>query len=126
MTLEAAIASRLLGHAPLTALVENRIFAGVAPEGTKTPYVAFFRIAGARHSGTILRVPKYQFSCFATSYSEARAVAREIIRLFDAFSGVVAGVVINQASVENELDLFEKDTGLHHVPVDIQFNYWEE
>jgi hypothetical protein len=126
MTLEAAIRIHLDNIPELTALVGNRIFPGVAPEGTLSPYVAFFKISGAMSHNLPVAYPRYQFSCFAKSYTEAKEIAEQVRLAFQRYKGILGGaggVRVKQAVYEGDIDLYEKDTGLHHVPVDVKFLY---
>lgn len=130
MTLEAAIKTYLLSISTFTALIGDRYFLNeIASEGTATPYVACHKISGGRDHDTTLSYPEYQFSCFGKTYSEAKAAAIEIIKAFKGYKGIMGGTggkLIIQGVIMNDMDIYEPDIGLHHVPVDVKFIYWEE
>lgn len=66
---------------------------------------------------------RLQFSVFAKSYGQAKNIANAIeekIKTVDGLSQVFA------VYPENQVDLYEEDTKLYHIPVDVTFYRLEQ
>jgi hypothetical protein len=115
--MEQALYTRLSTYAGLVALVSTRIYPLVAPQNATKPYITYSRISTQReysYSGySNLQRVRFQISCYAETYAAAKAIAIQVMAAVEAWTAVQA------AFVENQTDLFEKETKLYHVPVDI-------
>lgn len=120
--IEETLYSYLSGHAGLSALVGNRIYPVVAPQGVTKPYCVCKKVSNARQyaMGGIVAAQRHRFqvSCFGTTYSSAKNVAAQVTAALEAWKAaeVLAAFAIN------EIDMYEQDTGLYHIPVD--FYIW--
>jgi len=125
MKIEQAILKELLADSGTTSLIGERLYYVKAPQDVAKPYVVFFKASGPReysHDGASeLARPRFQFSCFATTYYQAKQIAEAIRVAIEAFSGTmggVGGVEIGSCFCINESDIYEEDTKLFHVAVD--------
>lgn len=122
MMLEQAIYSYISTYPGLIALVGSRIYPLVMPQNPTYPTVVYSRVSRVYEkdlSGTAWNQSRMQFSVYATKYSDAKAVAEQIRAAFRDYKGEINGINIMLADVTNEIDLYEPDTALYHVLVDI-------
>lgn len=89
----------LLAQPSLTAIVSQRVFCPVVPEGETLPALGFFIRGGDANSSTrkIIR-PSFQFDCWGTNQVGARALSTALFDIlqgiggyYDAFIPVVVG-----------------------------------
>lgn len=125
MQIEQAIKRELMADSGVTDLIGERLYYVRAPQDVVKPYVVFFKVSGLReysHDGASeLAQPRFQFSCFATIYYEAKQIAEAIRAAIEAFSGTMggeSGVEIGSCFCMNESDMYEDDTKLFHVAID--------
>lgn len=113
---EAVFLSALQGNAALKALVGDRVFALIIPEGTYLPCVTFQRISGAPanslggHSG--LEEIDLQVDVWARTYAEAKAVAKAVRDAVPA-RGAVFGAHLIQDS-----DTYESETNYYRITME--------
>lgn len=131
MKIEEALFSHLKSHAGLSALVGTRIYPQIMPQGVTMPAVTYQKISGPReysHGGpSELAHPRFQLSCWAKNYSTAKDIAEQVRLALQAYRGTMGGaggVTVYGAFLENEIDLYESDTRLYHIPVD--FSIWHK
>ncbi len=130
MNLEEAIYTYLKTHSGLSSLVGTRIYPLVLPQSINLsdgPAVTFFkvsyvgeRVLGGSNPKTVRS--RFQFSCWAKTYASAKSVAVQIKSALQDYSGTVGGtggVKILDANPVDERDIYEQDTGVYHVPVDV-------
>jgi len=96
-----------------------RVYGKTAPQNVIVPYILYFKTSPSRdytHDGfSGLHRPRIQISCFANTYGQVKAMAKEVVEAVEAWSP--------PAFVAGEQDMFEEDTGLYHVPVDFFIHY---
>ena len=115
-TIEEALRTKLTGAAAVTALLaaSGAVYPLVIPQGSALPAIAYQRIStgrGAAHSSANgLAMPRMQFSCVATTYAGARALANAVRQELDLYRGTVDDVWIDAIFVENEIDQFNFET----------------
>jgi len=125
MQIEQAIKKELLADSGIKSLIGERLYYVKAPQDVAKPYVVFLKASGPReysHDGASkLARPRFQFSCFAMTYYEAKQIAEAIRAAIEAFSGTMGGtggVEVGSCFCINESDIYEEDTRLFHVAVD--------
>jgi len=125
MQIEQAVLTELLADSGVTDLVGERIYYVKAPQDVGKPYVVFFKASAPReysHDGASrLARPRFQFSCFATTYYEAKQIAEAIRAAIEAFSGTMGGdggVEVGSCVCLNESDIYEENTQLFHLAID--------
>lgn len=127
MNLEESLYAYLKTHAGLNALVGTRIYPLILPQPPTLPAVTYFKISrvNQRTMGNptdVLKRVRVQFSCWATTYAGAKAIAEQVMAALQDFRGEMGGtggVQVLDGDVINEQDLYETDTGIYHVPVDV-------
>ncbi len=131
--MEEAVTSILLGDAPLAALVGTRIHWLYTPQDVEVfPYVNLQKVSGgAGYNMTApdgLHTSRLQADTWAETYGSAKAVSRVVLAALSAFSGTVAGTVVQGVFLDNERDLRGDDVGavtrLHRVSQD--FIVWHD
>lgn len=113
MTIEQALMNRLRADQAVISLVGEgvlaRIYPNQLPANPVFPCVAYYRISSERplrmggHTGNTWA--RYQFSCFAKTYIEARALS-EAIRKSLEFYSTQTPVVIDLIQFESDYDTF--------------------
>lgn len=135
MTMEEALTALLLGHAPLQALVGNRIHWLVQPRhASGFPYVNLTVVSDPRsyhmagQSG--LRKTRVQVDVWAESYSSARSVERVIADFVSGFRGAGSGVNFRGVFIGGARDLTDQTTGeerqVFRISVDLQLIWNKE
>ncbi|HUT68657.1 MAG TPA: DUF3168 domain-containing protein [Dehalococcoidales bacterium] len=131
MLIEQALMTYLLAQSGITDLVSTRIHFVKAHQDIDAPYLVLFKVSGPRehsHDGSSeLAHPRFQFSAFATKYSDAKAVIAAVQAALQGYSGIMGGaggVYVNGCFYEDENDFYETDTNLHHVSAD--YIFWHE
>lgn len=126
MTIEADLRAYLLSQPNLKSMIDTRLYPLVLPQPPTFPAVTYAKVSHSHVrdlSGVAYSISRFQFSCFAATYSGAKAVANEIKRALQDFVGVVGGYRFLDADGANEIDIYESDSGIYHVPVDVIITY---
>ena len=126
MPIETALGNILLDDVDVAALIGTRYTPDPLEQGAVLPAATYKKVTGLRHHDLNFAYPTYQVSAWGETSATARAVAQAIIEAIQRYKGVKDGMTITQASVKNDLDLYDPETGRYTVPIDIQINYWEE
>ena len=120
-TIEQDVHAALAGHAGLTALVGDRIYPVVLPEGVSYPAVRYQRIGGGplQHTGgdSGLENARIQIDVWAKRYAQAKDTAEQVraaIRTATAFKAVSVA----------EVDGYEDDTRTFRVTLD--YSLWRQ
>lgn len=118
--IEVDVRAALIAAPAVTALVGQRIAAGIMPEGTVRPYVTYSLVAGERipsmtDSG-LLRHARIQLNCFAVTYAAAKQIALAVQTTIEA-SALFDVVLID------DQDLYDAETNLFYVV--IQYSVWQ-
>ena len=113
--IETALFDRLKAE---VALVSNRIYAGVAPQGIDKPYITFHRLSAGynyTHSGRSgAAAPRFQVSIFDIGYNSAKTIQAQVVTaLEDWRTSDIQGV-----QIESIQDIHEQETKLYHVAID--------
>ncbi len=117
MELREALYTYLSGYAGLNALVGDRIYPIVLPQKAVMPAVTYQKISepqvhvSGADSGPYC--PRYQFSCWGTTYDEACDVAvqvRTALRDYTGVMGGAGGVTVQRSFLEDANDLFNEQT----------------
>lgn len=117
---EIVLLRTLREDAGLSALVGNKVFALVIPQGTKLPCITFQRIGGmpantlSGHSG--LEEIDLQINVWARDYDEAKAIAKAV-----RFAMPPSGPQFGAHLIEDQ-DLYED--GTNYFRVNMEFKVW--
>lgn len=126
--LEQAVYTRLTTFAPLVALVADRVYPGSATQGAEYPFVTYQRISTPRFHAMGVDATtagaRFQLNVYArtennTAYGGAKTVAAQVRAAMRRWKGTVAGVVVQDTMLENEMDLEAPDDRVHGVAIDI-------
>ena len=109
---ETVLLRMLQEDAGLSALVGNKVFALVIPQGTKLPCITFQRICG--HSG--LEEIDLQIDVWARDYDEAKAIAKAVRAAMPP-----SGPRFSAHLIEDQ-DLYED--GTNYFRVNMEFKVW--
>jgi len=125
--IEEALFAYLKSYAGLVSLVGTRIYPLVLPQNPTLPAVTYFKVSRVGGRAMSSPTPRYirvrfQFSCWSTSYGGVKGVAEQIKAALQDYHGLMGGthgVTVLDADVANEQDIYEPDTGIYHLPVDV-------
>ena len=114
MTVETDVVTRLEVAVPLVA---SRVYPLLLPQSPTLPAIVYLKVSGMRvqsHNGdSALQHPRFQFSCWAETYTEALAVAEQVRMALQGLTAAGVGIY------ETAHDFYDTDTGWYHAPVDI-------
>lgn len=118
--IEVDVRAALIAAPAVTALVGQRVAAGIMPEGTVRPYVTYALITGERipsmtDSG-LMRHARIQLDCFADSYSVAKQIALAVQTAIEASALFEVVFITDQ-------DLYDPETNLFYVVLD--YSVWQ-
>jgi hypothetical protein len=107
----------------LTEAVLIRTHCMVFPDDVTFPAIRMQRIGGAPmvdlsgDSGE--ERARIQVSCYAKTYSEAKSLAVDVKDALSAVSGAMGEIPNCRTFITNETDLYEAESRLHHVALDV-------
>lgn len=120
--LEEALVSALKAHAGLEALVVERIFPVMVPQGTTLPAVSYRRVSGPRIHAMVadpgLASPRIQVDAWGATYASAKAVAAQVIDCLQRWSGTVETVSVQDTYFQGDQDIYDPDTERWQVSMD--------
>lgn len=120
---EPALVALLVNDPGTIAVVANRLYPNVAPEGACFPHAVYYRVSTGRrrgYKGTVATIPSVQFDCYALDYPSAKAAALAIGQCLEGFVGNVPGGLLRVQGtwVDEESDDYERpehadEAGVH-------------
>ena len=129
MTIESVIYTQLTGFAGLSALVALRVYPTPAPQNVVVPFVTYQRISAVRYPGMGSDSPlvssRFQFDAIAASFIGMRAVMDQLRQSLQRFRSNSSSPVVIDTFIENELDLYDDDSDLHHGVLDALLHFQE-
>ena len=95
---------------------EERVYANAAPSGAHTPYLTYFRQSAApatldMDGSSVLTRTLLQVDSCGSTYDEAVTLAGSVRQAIEGWE--------REYGVQLEKDVFEVETGLHHVVMEI-------
>ena len=121
--------NRLTTHVGTRALIEQRVYPLVRPQGQKRSCVVYQKVSGPRvvlaGSDSGLAHPRFRFRCIAPTYPEVKALAVQVTAAFSRYSGTLVGETVQGTFPESEIDVppdLDDDEGMYAVLVD--FTFW--
>jgi hypothetical protein len=111
--MQSKLANLLLAHAPLAALVGNRIHWDVLPQGSAQPAIVMYVVSGVTdyvmsgESGYV--TTRVQFDCRSTTAASARAVAEALKDRLSGFSDTFQGFKFLGCFEQSQRTRFDKD-----------------
>lgn len=135
MSIEEAIYTRLGAVAGITSLIGSgdnlRAYPTDLPQSASVPAVVFQRISGVRAHAQDDGGPagfseaRFQFTCWDDDPDGAKDLGEAVRLAFDGFKGTVAGIRIDRASIANDFDDKDPDSGSYRRIVDVMFSHAE-
>ena len=130
MYLEDSLLTKLLATTALTALVGQRIYySGHVPQNVTEPYLVIQKIsetATHSHGGySHQKEARVQFTAYSPSYINIRNINKAIFDALDSFTGQLCtgGVTVQACLFDDEVDLYEPESGLNYSPADYLITY---
>jgi len=122
--LEEALTYKLANTAGVSALVSDRIYPGIAPQGAALPYLTYQRVSGPRtytfDGASGIEAPRIQIDCFAATYSGVKALATAVRAALSALTGNIGDtgkqVLIRQCHLESDGDGYDITAGAERGP----------
>ncbi len=129
MLIEEALFSRLSGHVGMAALVDDRIYPQVLPQGVIFPAVTYAKTKGERVQAMggnpgIARVT-FRVAAWSEVYADAKNVSAQVRDALERWSGTEAGVTVLHSFLSDELDDYDADTQRHQAAVDVDIIHKE-
>jgi hypothetical protein len=132
MEIEEALTIYVLSQSGLTALIGRRFFFDEAPEKEQKPYIVCLNISDVKDhvfgAQEALERPVFQFSCYADTKLDAKAVAKQIKAAFYNKESNISGLTIQYAKLLNELSTkYMSPDGTKKIDVtDLEYEIWYE
>ena len=129
MLIEEALFSRLSGHAGLAALVGDRIYPQVLPQGGTFPALTYAKTKGERVQAMggnpgIARVT-FRVAAWSDVYSDAKDASAQVRDALERWSGTEAGVTVLDSFLGDELDGYDDETQRHQAALDVDIIHTE-
>ena len=128
MSFEKGLFDYLDDHAGLSREVDSRIYPVRLPQRAVLPAVTYTRLATPRlheFEASLLPYPTFQFDCWAAKYSRAKDVAAQVRAALDIYRGAMGAYTVQASIVETERDMYDSETKVWHVIVDVEIWYEE-
>lgn len=121
MEIEEALYAHLAATTAITGLTSARIYPMIAPQGARLPYVTYQMISSPKERAMKVDPsiwhPRFQLNSFATSYSQAKSVSKQVsVALRDYKSSIsglfgdgTSGVDVQRIFADDEMDLTDID-----------------
>lgn len=128
--MEEALIAYALAGTTLAGLVGSRIHWVRSPQGTASPRIVLYRIAGLwdmslNNGPTGYVSSRVQADCIGTSYASAKAVARALEARLSGYSGTTGGVRFEGVFLVGERDdFFDTETPDKLFRTSLDFNIW--
>ena len=126
------IRSLLIAHAPVVAIVGQRVHAGIAPAGTLFPMVHIKEISRIEHhtvcldSQYVLVTARVQVTAIAKSYPEQKTLLQAIKLGPGAHTGIIAGLTVRSITREPVgPDLHDSETDIYEQSRDFKVKFLE-
>jgi hypothetical protein len=128
MTVEADLFTRLSTFTGLSALVADKVYPLILPQGVTLPAVSYQRVSSIRPSAMgadigIVRA-RFQVDVWAQDFDSSKAIAEQIRLALQCYHGT-GTVEILEIFFLNEVDLYEENTRIAHQALDFEVNYRE-
>jgi len=120
---ESGLRAWALADPTVAGLIGTRFYPMMLPQTPTLPACTYFRVSHRIPDEIPYPTIRMQVTCWATTHSGARALATALEAAAGKKKGTSAGVEIKYASVANDLDMHDPDTGYYMVPVDFKVTY---
>ena len=127
MLFEEALPLFLKADAGVKAQVAARVYPLKMPQKVPLPALTYQKVSGPRlqtQQGPSLANPRIQFSCWGAGYGDAKKTADAVRKALRYFTGG-DDFTSTRGLQENEVDVFDDDTGFFGVHIDFVFLHGE-
>jgi hypothetical protein len=125
--MDEAVEERLLACAALIALVSDRIYPDVIPQGVVYPVIIYHQVsetASYSHDGdSNLDTSRYQFDCYDNTKAGARAVQDALRSLLSGKKFSASNIRVTACRLDNSLGGYEPSLGAWRYIQDYVFQY---
>lgn len=123
--IEEAVKNILEDSAGVAAIVSARIYPIQLPQECTLPAISFSKVSvfgkDLTHSGTSQTANSImQVSCWAKSVLAVKNLANAVKAALHGYSGSVGSDTIFFSKMVNEVDIFDPEVGVYHIPVDFE------
>lgn len=126
--MELVLANFLLEHAPLAALIGNRIHWDELPQGVGNPSVIMHLVSSVPSytmQGSVdLSTARVQFDCRGASAAQARNIEAAIEDRLGGFKGIYAGVRFDGAFKQSHRSSFDKTDAVTWFTASVDYIIW--
>jgi hypothetical protein len=117
--IEDALYSLLSQDATLSALIVDRVYPVMAPQGVAAPYLVFLKVVEMASGTLCAQDPMvrdlFQFDSYAKTFKQATLIAKAMRDSLIDFRGAVDGTYIASIRLDNEMHVLEAEPGLFRV-----------
>lgn len=117
--IEDALFSRLSQDAPLTALINGRVYPLQAPQGVVSPYLVFLKVVEMASGTYCAQDPMvrdlFQFDSYAKGFKQVLGIAKAVRDSLIDFRGAMDDIHVASIRLDNETQLVESEPGLFRV-----------
>ena len=134
ISIEEGIFSRLSTYTSLATLISTRVYPLKLPQTVTLPAITYQRISTPRElthdqQAGGLAMPRFQFTCWGTTFSSVKGVVKELRNCLNGFSGTFGSgastVSVGGVLSANEIDSFDPESGLYWTAVDYFIHHQE-
>lgn len=121
--------AHILADQALTAIIKDRLYPLAIPDTGTVPAIVYQRVSSPRTltlDGDSVNSPRIQFSCYATSFGQAKQVAMGLCESLDCFRGVLGDKTKAVVLMADNRDDFEPETGRYRCGVDFFVLYTKQ
>jgi hypothetical protein len=114
----------LLNDTEVQAIVDNRIYPVIAPEGTKGAFVTYTRSAyniDRTHMGIYQQTVNIAFACVSRSYDESQRLATAIFNALEGYHSVKDGqTVVNSCEMMTAEEDYTADAYINYLAFSVK------
>lgn len=126
LEIEECIKYTITNASGITDIIGTRYYPMNLPQNTTYPALTYTLISGVEHHDIDYAMPSYQFSCWAKTYAEVKTLAKEIKSCFQRRNepmGGSSGLRIVQGVHQGDMDLYDAETEVYHIPITFTIIY---
>lgn len=117
MSLEADLRAYILGDVAVAALVVDRMYPLVIPQGGRQPCIVYAKqgrnVQQLFCGADGLHMTMFDIDCYATIYDDAVALANAVTARLRNFSGTMGATRVPRVFLETEFDLSDLEPGTY-------------
>lgn len=102
--------------------IGGRVYPDKLPQEPVLPAVTYRKVSGPRvhsHDGpSSLAHPRFQVSCWAATYAEAKDLSEDVRQALDGYTGAMDGEQVQAVLLSNEIDFHHGEVMYYQVALD--------